>query len=1156
MDDYRKQLIKDNPHRCSRLFDVDPFKTLIADRKSKEQSEKEKEIRVQQDAKVKKAPILITSTSNVPQKIKKEPKSTSFKTSFPKKVWATTTFIDLEESSRELIEKSLKSHIDWESKLFTEESNPEREVFRSKLLGFGFRVAHVNEAMKYKDPLSFLIFNLPEDDLPSYFHKRQEDSKMKIEIASLPLAKRNMIERLSEIGISNDEAQLALEDCNYDEPQACLKLLSDIYPINLNDMDITEAEANDIWFQELESLQSIYETRIDIINESCYSVGLIEKLKIKVKIYKTKRYPQSLPGIVISTFDKNMKLPNYIKISALQKLLSYIEKSQLIGDMFVYNIIDWLEQNLPSIIENPGPLLTQEQIVYNHMANAREDRGKKKRTSIQAKLSEKDASELKREYQSRIKTNEYKNMIEQRSSLPAWKKQDVIVDLIESNDVVLITGETGSGKSTQVVQFLLDHLMKNDNFSSTRIICTQPRRISAIGLAERVSEERCTNCGEEVGYIIRGVNATKPKTRITFMTTGILVRILQGDIQFLKNAIIVIDEVHERSIDTDLIIILLKNIKKKLQGLKIVLMSATVNVDVFKSFFIGLKSVHIEGRTFPIKDYFLDDILDAVDFKLVRDKRSYEDFEVAGDSKYLRPKADSKFFASGLINYELISETVFHVDSQLEMDNNDGSIIIFLPGVGEVNRCCNTLTKSDTGNKLQILPLHSALTPNDQKRVFRRYKGKRKIVVSTNIAETSITIDDCVATIDTGRVKTLQYDAFSNTSKLIENFVSKAEAKQRRGRAGRVRDGYSYKLFSKEKYKDMADLPTPEIKRVTLESLYLSVRSMGIRNVAKFLKEGLDPPPLSSLQKAEQMLLTTGLIDEDKSLTELGKFVSLLPVMDSKHGKLLIYSILFGCTDIGILIASVLSSGSMPFVNEYENRVAIRSILSEFDKLGDVLGVAQLVNRYIRLEGAEKRNFLKANYLSYNKLNEIISSRSQFYSNLKDIGFLPFNYKPGSSSYLNRNASNFEILKCVLTGSFYPNVARVQQPESKFVATSSGSIEKDPEAKLTKYWIRNEEYIAKLYSDEGNANEELPASRAFLHPSSMLFSGNDSSSSNAQGLSSTNDTSSKKSLSTSTTKYSFIIFNSTQNTNKLALFKKYHAVIYNRSSLVWRIICL
>ncbi|CAH00300.1 RNA helicase [Kluyveromyces lactis] len=1151
LEDFRKALLKENPGKCARLFDEDPFETMVRLRKEKEQQEKKKASQQEQDGKNKKTPVFITSinsktkSSEGNKKIQQNVTYSKIKNverpavTFPKKVWDSAPFFDFDESSRRLIENSLRKHIDWDSKLYTGGMTDERELLKSKLLNLGFRSVHVEEAMTFKDPLSFLICNLPEDDLPHFFQRRKEESLNKIEIANLPLNKRNMIDSLCELGNSKEETQLALEECDYNEAEACLKLLLDIYPINVPQITINEDEVNETWNQELEALKSIYESNFEQLNASSYKINLNDEFKIKLKVYKTKSYPQTLPGIVVSTFDKSYKLPNYIKLTILEKLLHFLEESQLIGDMCVYHIVDWLQQNLSEIIENPGPLLTKERIEITSNNLIKSTNKKRRFNARTSKLSNQEVSELEDEYRKRQKSNEFHTMREQRSKLPAWKIQNSIVELINSNDVVLITGETGSGKSTQVVQFVLDNLMQHGDLNKTSIICTQPRRISAIGLAERVSQERCVKCGDEVGYIIRGVNLTKSATRIKFMTTGVLVRILQGDVTFLNDCVVVIDEVHERSIDTDLIIILLKNLLKKVKGMKLILMSATVNVDVFKAFFKNLKSIHIEGRTFPIQDYFLDDVLKETNFKIRREQMNYS-AETNEEDMYLTPTANSKFFTSGQINYDLIAETVFHVHNKLLRESNDGSLIVFLPGVGEVNRCCKTLSKADSDSLFEILPLHSALTPDDQKRVFKKFKSRRKIIISTNIAETSITVDDCVATIDTGRVKTLNYDPSSNTSKLVESFVSKAEAKQRRGRAGRVRSGYSYKLYSKKVYESMAELPVPEIKRVTLESLYLSVRSMGIKNVTKFLQQGLDPPPLSSLEKAEQILTTTGLIDEtDNTLTQLGKFVSLLPVMDSKHGKLLIFSILFGCTDIGVLIASLLSVGTSIFINEYENRVAIREILVENENLGDVLAVVLLLNKYINLEGASKRKFLKDHLLSYNKVTEIMSSRTQFYSNLKDIGFLPFDYKPGntSSEFLNRNAGNFEILKCVISGSFYPSIARVQLPEIKFVATGVGAVEKDQDAKLTKYWIRNEEFIDQLYQKQGGQETNLlPASRAFVHPSSLLFSASNSVPAEAQSIESIDDISSKKkSKSKNSLKAPFVVYNGKRDTGKLYL---------------------
>ncbi|SJM86818.1 probable Putative ATP-dependent RNA helicase YLR419W [Zygosaccharomyces bailii] len=1166
LDDFRKSLMIENPHKAKKLFDVDPFKTLVEEQKQLQQKAKNAEAKDRQAEKQQTATVLTSldlkhrkPETKRKEKTIKKPEHTS-KVSFPRRAWEHAAFVDFEESLRQNIESSIRLHINWSSKMINAKDikSPERNVLKQKLLSLNFRPPHVEEALQYKDPLSFLLFHLPEDDLPAYFHKRKEDSKNILEISALPLEIRNKIDRLTESGISREEAACALENCSMDEAEAAGKLTAAIVPhlVNAAEPFTSERESLEIWDQELESLESMYPEEVQSLKAgSCYTIDIIKEFKIKLKVYRTKNYPSTLPGIIVSTFERNYRLPNYIKQKVLQNLLQYITDSHLLGDMLVFNIYLWLQDHLKEIIENPGPLLSERELLASmkndekatsNWSTSNDNRSRRKNHT--SNLSAQELASLKKEYSERVITSQYKTMLEARKRLPAWKKQDVIVDLVKSHDVTLITGETGSGKSTQVVQFLLDTLQReNDDFGKTKIICTQPRRISAIGLAERVSDERCVTCGNEVGYVIRGVNKTSSQTRIRFMTTGVLVRILQTDSSFLKNSILLIDEVHERSVDTDLIVVLLKNLMGKIQGLKIVLMSATVNVDVFKNFFNGLGTCHIEGRTFPIKDYFLDDILEIVDFKIRADKfRNYSEYDIDDKNEYIRPGADSKFFRTGQINYDLVCDVVNHVDQELEMKGNNGSVIVFLPGVAEINRCCSMLKEKDDLNRMVVLPLHSALTPEDQKRVFRTYSSKRKVVVSTNIAETSITISDCVATIDTGRAKTMLYNPNDNTTRLAESFISKAEVSQRRGRAGRVREGVSYKLFSKRLYQeDMIAMPIPEIKRVPLESLYISVKSMGIRDVNKFLATGLDPPPMKSLERASGMLATIGLLNEyDNSLTELGRFISLMPVMDSKHGKLLIYSIIFGVTDVGILLASILSIGTMPFLNDVKVRDKVKALLQKFEFRGDLLAVTEILQQYLQLEDTSSKNkFLKEHYLSYNKVKDIMSTRTQFYSILKDVGFIPIKSQAETTRHLNRNSNNVAILKAVLTGAFYPHVARVQLPDPKYMATSVGAIEKDPEAKAIKYWIRNEEYIDRLQERKTNtklsddARDELPARRAFIHPSSILFSSNGSPNSEELAtLEDVDEANMKKTFgSVTVAKFPFVVFNSSQVTSKLFL---------------------
>ncbi|QLQ79902.1 hypothetical protein HG537_0C05500 [Torulaspora globosa] len=1157
LSDYRASIAKVNAYRCERLFNSDPFKTLVEDRKLMQQREKELESKKKQAEKELKPSMIISLSKNDSRNNLSATtlgKKTKLRTpvGFPTKVWENAVFVDLDESVRQMLETMLKANLDWMNRRIDPRAAllDERKALKSRLLSLSFREAHVEEAMAYKDPLSFLLFNLPEDDLPSFFHKRKEDTMNKVEITALPLAVRNKVDRLIESGVSKDEALFALQSSDMNENEAAGKLTEALYPRIDYDFTetISEAESIEVWNQELESLRCIYEDSISIIKpDSCYTIEIFKELRLKLKVYRTRQYPKSLPGIIVSTFEKGYKLPNYIKQQILSKLLENIYESNLVGDMLIYHVYEWLQDNMKRIIENPGPLISEKALQRSlinknnkSMIDAKDQKKRQSRMRETKTLSDQALGELKEQHMRRVEEKAYQEMLKHRAKLPAWHKKKLIVELVMQNNVTLITGETGSGKSTQVVQFLLDGMILDPKKSAAqRIICTQPRRISAIGLAERVADERCVDCGEEVGYIIRGVNKTKKTTRIEFMTTGVLVRILQSDKSVLENSIVVIDEVHERSIDTDLIVILLKNFIGKIPGLKIVLMSATVDVEVFKQYFPNLATCHIEGRTFPIKDYFLDEVLDDLDFTIRKDKSSsYFDGEDIKE-EFFRPTADCKFFNSGQINYDLVCQVVFHADKQLRALGNDGSIIVFLPGVAEINQCCSMILSNDVDERFIVLPLHSALTPDEQRRVFRRYPLKRKIVVSTNIAETSITIDDCVATIDAGRAKTMVYDPKDNTTRLIESFISKAEVKQRRGRAGRVREGISYKLFSKKLYEEkMVPMPKPEISRISLESLFISVKAMGIKDVKKFLSKGLEPPPAESLDKAAKILTTVGLLDDfDGSLTELGKFISLMPTMDSKHGKLLLYSIIFGVAEVGILLTSMLSTGSMPFIGGLENRDKIKSLLKRNESKGDLIAVCEIMKQYLEIKDRhQKAKFMKDNYLSYNKVKEILSAQAQYVSILKDIGFLPLKKDDAQYGDLNRNDGNLDVLKAIITGAFYPHVARVQLPDAKFLATSLGAIEKDPELKAIKLWIRNEKYIDYVQDSNGLPEEKpLPSTRAFLHPSSILFEGTEPSNEEIRTLVSGEEPFLKQGKTNALLQSPFIAFNTAQVTSKLYL---------------------
>jgi ATP-dependent RNA helicase DHX57 len=474
--------------------------------------------------------------------------------------------------------------------------------------------------------------------------------------------------------------------------------------------------------------------------------------------------------------------------------------------------------------------------------------------------------------------------------------------------------------------------------------CTQPRRISALGLADRVSEERCSPVGQEVGYIIRGESKTAPNTKITFVTTGVLLRRLQTSGGSSDDVVasladvshVIIDEVHERSLDTDFLLVLLRDVLKKRNDLKLILMSATLDAGVFEDYFRSngkVGRVEISGRTYPVEDYYLDDVIQMTGFNAGRGTRRDED---DADTNGMDPDIAAAIQSIGMrINYDLILQTVKEIDADLTHLKQDGGILIFMPGVVEINR---TLEYLRSIPNLHVLPLHASLQSVEQRRVFPHAPlGKRKVVVATNVAETSITIDDIVAVIDTGRVKETSYDPQNNMRKLEEVWASRAACKQRRGRAGRVQAGKCYKLYTRNaEQSKMMERPEPEIRRVPLEQLCLSVRAMGIKEVGQFLASALTPPESLAVEGAMDLLGRMGALDGD-DLTALGRHLSMIPA-DLRCGKLMVYGAMFGCLDACVTIAAILTVKS-PFVSPQDKREEAKSARAKFAKnQGDLIG--------------------------------------------------------------------------------------------------------------------------------------------------------------------------------------------------------------------------
>ncbi|KAK4692759.1 hypothetical protein P7C71_g4507, partial [Lecanoromycetidae sp. Uapishka_2] len=666
-------------------------------------------------------------------------------------------------------------------------------------------------------------------------------------------------------------------------------------------------------------------------------------------------------------------------------------------------------------------------------------------------------------------------MLSARRSLPAWRLQNEIVQAVNGHQVTIISGETGSGKSTQSVQFVLDDMIQRGAGASANIICTQPRRISALGLADRVSEERCSIVGDEVGYAIRGEAKQKPGiTKITFVTTGVLLRRLQtsgGSKDDVVAALadvshVVVDEVHERSLDTDFLLVLLRDVLARRKDLKVILMSATLDAGVFESYFTAsstVAKVEIQGRTYPVEDYYLDDVIRLTGFNCGARNARIDESEAEDED----PSLATTIQGIGMkINYDLIASTVQAIDSQL--GTQVGGILIFLPGTMEINRTLDAVSRIPN---TYALPLHASLMPIEQRRVFPPApKGKRKVIAATNVAETSITIEDIVAVIDCGKVKETSFDPQNNMVKLEEVWASRAACKQRRGRAGRVQAGTCYKLYTRNAENKMAERPEPEIRRVPLEQLCLSVRAMGVTDPAKFLASALTPPETLAVEGAIALLGRMGALDGDE-LTALGRHLSMIPA-DLRCGKLMVYGATFGCLEACLTIAAILTVKS-PFISPQAKREESKAARLSFapsqgDLICDLRAYEEWSQRKASSQYRDVKMWCDQNYLSSQTLNDITSNRTQYLSSLKEAAFLPSDYNSITNTSLNKQNSNHALIRALIAGAFNPQLAQINFPDKKFAASMSGAVELDPEACTIKFFNQ----------DNG---------RVFVHPSSTLF---------------------------------------------------------------------
>ncbi|EGE03652.1 ATP dependent RNA helicase [Trichophyton equinum CBS 127.97] len=538
---------------------------------------------------------------------------------------------------------------------------------------------------------------------------------------------------------------------------------------------------------------------------------------------------------------------------------------------------------------------------------------------------------------------------------PIWSFRDQVIDALTSHQTIIICGETGSGKSTQIPSFILENELAAGK--ECKIYVTEPRRISAISLARRVSEELGENKNDIgtnrslVGYAIRLESKFTASTRLIFATTGIVIRMLERPQDFDSVTHLVLDEVHERTIDGDFLLIVLRRLLSTRHDLKLVLMSATVDAKRFSDYLSGAPILNIPGRMYPVETKYLEDVIELTHYRPDKDD-SYTDVtdDTSEDEKpgasedtttlkstltnYSRQTQSTVLsFDEYRLNYKLITDLLSSIASRPEFIDYSKAILIFMPGLAEIRRLHDEILSIPMfQNGWVIYSLHSSIASEDQEKAFVvPPPGMRKVVIATNIAETGITIPDITAVIDTGKEKVMRFDERRQISKLVEVFVARANAKQRRGRAGRVQEGICFHLFSKYRHdKLLSDQQTPEMLRLSLQDLILRVKICNLGDIEGTLSEAMDPPSSKNIRRAIESLKTVKALTGTETLTPLGKQLAKLP-LDVFLGKLILYGAFFKCVDAAVSIAAILSSKS-PFLNDINRKSQIEASRKAFER--------------------------------------------------------------------------------------------------------------------------------------------------------------------------------------------------------------------------------
>ncbi|RLV96472.1 putative ATP-dependent RNA helicase DHR2 [Spathaspora sp. JA1] len=537
-------------------------------------------------------------------------------------------------------------------------------------------------------------------------------------------------------------------------------------------------------------------------------------------------------------------------------------------------------------------------------------------------------------------TQRSNDLLEVRKQLPIYRHHDNILSYIQSNQVTIIIGETGSGKSTQIPQFLM-------NVSSKMIGVTQPRRVAAASLASRVSEEYGCKLGNDVGYQVRFTNMTSTRTKLKYLTDGMLLREIMLDNKLQKYSIIILDEAHERTILTDLIMGFLKSLllSGERPDLKVVIMSATLNAELFSKFFNNSPVLFIEGKMYPVSQHYLDD-------------------EDTSD----------------------IVDTMIRTIIQVNLTEPEGGdILCFLSGQEEIDNCVKVLTDLAPQLPKQAplivpLPLYAALSPHQQSKIFESLpKHQRKVILATNIAETSITVSGVKYVIDSGLRKVKVWKHNLGLSTLLTTPISQASAKQRAGRAGRESPGKVFRLYSESIFSTFATQQESEIKRNDIILPVLTLKKLGIDDLLNWT--WLEYPGQDSILHALNSLYTLGALNDSGKVTSLGYKMSILPLIP-QLSVVLLTAVELGVVSAVIDIVSCLSVDNLILNVTGEARDEVnfkrRSYCPLGIQYGDLISMYEYFNNFQKFTSqSEAKSWCNEMMFSYKGFKNVLKVRNQ-----------------------------------------------------------------------------------------------------------------------------------------------------------------------------------